>query len=60
MCRKPVIAELKTYFTEGRGSAKESVLYPLFFFIPLALTLSPSKRAPYNSILAKPYKVEKI
>lgn len=29
-------------------------------FMPLALTRSPSKWAPYDSVLEKPYKVEKI
>lgn len=33
MCGKCVIAELEIYFTEACGSAKESVLHPLFFFI---------------------------
>lgn len=28
-------------------------------FMPLTLTCHPSKRAPYNSVLGKPYKVEK-
>lgn len=47
MCGKCVIAELKTYFTEVCGSAKESVLHPLFFFIyAFDSDVPPFKKGP--------------
>lgn len=44
---KCVIAELKTYFTEACGSAKESVLHTLFFFIyAFGSDTQPFKKGP--------------
>lgn len=43
---KCVIAELRTYFTEACGSAKESVLHPLFFIYAFGSDMQPFKKGP--------------